>query len=60
MRSVPNKKQKADVLPIVTAHKIKNIIVQWEMKPGDRLPTEKELTEQTGISRSTLREAMKV
>lgn len=60
MRRVPNKKPKADVLPIVTAQKVKNMIIQRELKPGDRLPTEKELTEQFGISRSTLREAMKV
>ena len=30
------------------------------MKPGDRLPTEKELSEQFAVGRSTIREAMKV
>ncbi len=60
MRRSSNKKQKADVLPIATAQKVKTMIIQRAMKPGDRLPTEKELTEQFGVSRSTLREAMKV
>lgn len=60
MRRNINKKQKAEVLPIATAQKVKTMIIQRGMKPGDRLPTEKELTEQFGVSRSTLREAMKV
>lgn len=60
MRRDPGKRQRADVLPIVTAQKVKNMIIQREMRPGDRLPTEKELTEQFAISRSTLREAMKI
>lgn len=49
----------ADVLPMATAQKVKMMIIQREMKPGDRLPTEKELAELFGVSRSTLREAMK-
>lgn len=53
-------KQKEDLLPIATAQKVKNMIIQREMKPGDRLPTELELVDQFGVSRSTLREAMKV
>lgn len=52
--------QKEDVLPIATAQKVKSMIIQREMKPGDRLPTELELVDQFGVSRSTLREAMKV
>lgn len=52
--------QKEDVLPIATAQKVKTMIIQREMKPGDRLPTELELVDQFGVSRSTLREAMKV
>lgn len=51
---------KEDVLPIATAQKVKAMIIQREMKPGDRLPTELELVDQFGVSRSTLREAMKV
>ncbi|MCC8024585.1 MAG: FadR family transcriptional regulator [Clostridium sp.] len=48
-----------DALPMATAQKVKNMIIQREMKPGDRLPTEKELVDLFGVSRSTLREAMK-
>jgi DNA-binding FadR family transcriptional regulator len=51
--------QSSDLLPMATAQKVKMMIIQREMKPGDRLPTEKELTELFGVSRSTLREAMK-
>lgn len=47
-------------LPMRTARKVKSMIIQREMKPGDRLPTEKELAELFDVSRSTLREAMKV
>lgn len=55
-----NKRQIADILPIAIAQKVKTMIIQREMKPGDRLPTEKELIEQFSVSRSTLREAMKI
>ena len=48
-----------DVLPMATAQKVKTMIIQRDMKPGDRLPTETELAERFGVSRSTLREAMK-
>ena len=59
MRRNTDKMQNVDVLPMATAQKVKTMIIQREMKPGDRLPTEKELTEVFGVSRSTLREAMK-
>ena len=35
------------------------MIVAGELKPGDRLPPEKELSEALGLSRSSLREAVK-
>jgi GntR family transcriptional repressor for pyruvate dehydrogenase complex len=38
---------------------IANLIKSGEKGPGDRLPTEKELTELLGISRTCVREAMK-
>lgn len=37
---------------------IKSMIVRGDLKPGDRLPPEKELAESLGLSRSSLREAV--
>jgi GntR family transcriptional repressor for pyruvate dehydrogenase complex len=39
--------------------KIKELISSGEFSAGDRLPTERELTQQFGVSRSSLREAMR-
>ena len=39
--------------------KIKEMIVSGELAPGDRLPPEKELSESLGLSRNSLREAVK-
>ncbi len=38
---------------------IKAMIVSGELRPGDRLPPEKELSERLGLSRSSMREAVK-
>jgi GntR family transcriptional repressor for pyruvate dehydrogenase complex len=38
---------------------IKEMIVSGELKPGARLPSEKELSESLGLSRNSLREAVK-
>jgi DNA-binding FadR family transcriptional regulator len=38
---------------------IKSMIVDGELAPGDRLPPEKELSERLGLSRSSMREAVK-
>lgn len=38
---------------------IKSYIVEKKLRPGDRLPTEQELTKQLGVSRTSLREALK-
>jgi GntR family transcriptional repressor for pyruvate dehydrogenase complex len=38
---------------------IKSMIVRGELRPGDRLPPEKELASRLGLSRSSLREAIK-
>lgn len=38
---------------------IKGMIMSGQLKPGDRLPPEKELSEALGLSRSSLREAVK-
>ena len=39
--------------------KIKTMILDGDLRPGDRLPPEKELSESLGLSRSSLREAVK-
>lgn len=39
--------------------RIKGMITSGELRPGDRLPPEKELGERLGLSRSSLREAVK-
>jgi GntR family transcriptional repressor for pyruvate dehydrogenase complex len=39
--------------------KIKDMIVRGDLRPGDRLPPEKELSERLGLSRSSMREAVK-
>jgi GntR family transcriptional repressor for pyruvate dehydrogenase complex len=39
--------------------KIKAMILTGELAPGDRLPPEKELAERLGLSRSSMREAVK-
>lgn len=39
--------------------KIKTMIVAGELSPGDRLPPEKELAERLGLSRNSMREAVK-
>ena len=39
--------------------KIKSMIVSGELAPGDRLPPEKELAERLGLSRNSMREAVK-
>lgn len=39
--------------------KIKEMILSGELAPGDRLPPEKELSERLGLSRSSMREAVK-
>lgn len=39
--------------------KIKDMLIRGELKAGDRLPPEKELSERLGLSRSSMREAVK-
>ena len=39
--------------------RIKEMLLSGELRPGDRLPPEKELSEKLGLSRSSLREAVK-
>jgi DNA-binding FadR family transcriptional regulator len=39
---------------------VKAAIFQGHLRPGDRLPTERELSEQFGVSRATVRDAIRV
>ena len=39
--------------------KLRAMILNGELGPGDRLPPEKELADRLGLSRSSLREAVK-
>ncbi len=43
----------------ILQQKIKNYIIQNSLKPGDRLPPETELAQQLGVSRNSVREAVK-
>jgi DNA-binding FadR family transcriptional regulator len=43
----------------VVQEEIKNHIIQNELKPGDRLPPETELAQKLGVSRNSVREAVK-
>ncbi len=38
---------------------VKNMIIEGALKAGDRLPTERELAEELGVGRSSVREAVK-
>lgn len=40
--------------------KIKSMIVSGELKEGDRIPSERELCEQFGVSRASVREGLKI
>src|SRR5437870_4262543 len=44
----------------VVAEQIMQLIAEWEMSPGDRMPTEKELAARLGASRTVVREAVKI
>jgi DNA-binding FadR family transcriptional regulator len=42
-----------------TIEKIKKMLVDGQLRPGDRLPVEKDLAASLGVSRNTLREAVR-
>jgi GntR family transcriptional regulator, transcriptional repressor for pyruvate dehydrogenase complex len=42
-----------------TIEKIKQMLVDGELRPGDKLPVEKDLAASLGVSRNTLREAVR-
>lgn len=53
-----NQKSESIYQRVVT--ELKTAIVQGKLKPGDRLPSERDLSEMLGVSRTSLREALKL
>src|SRR5258706_1980367 len=47
-------------LSVQAAEQIQQFIIRGELRPGDRLPPERELSEQLGVSRTVVREATKL
>lgn len=51
---------KKNTLSDIVTERIKNYIVTNQLIAGDKLPTEKDLIEQLGVSRTVVREAIKI
>jgi GntR family transcriptional regulator, transcriptional repressor for pyruvate dehydrogenase complex len=47
-------------LSVQAAHQIRELIRTGELKKGDRLPSERELSDRLGVSRTVVREAIKM
>jgi DNA-binding FadR family transcriptional regulator len=47
-------------VPKAVAARVRSAIARGALRPGDRLPSERELVEELGISRATLREAIRL
>ncbi|EXI75352.1 MAG TPA: FCD domain-containing protein [Candidatus Accumulibacter phosphatis] len=52
-------KLKLPRIPDAVAHQLETRIIEGSLKPGDRLPAERELALELGVSRPSLREAIK-
>src|SRR5690606_25266292 len=50
--------QRVESLPAMIARQIYEKVVAGQLKAGDRLPTESELSESFGVSRTVVREAI--
>jgi len=55
-----SRRVRAPKLPHIIAQQLRSQIASGELRPGDSLPSESELLEDFGISRPTLREALRV
>lgn len=53
------KKQQVSAVDYVI-ESIKNLLLRGDLKPGDKLPNEEELSKMLGVSRGSIRSAMKV
>lgn len=58
-KDMVSSKKKSHPLSFTTAKKISEMIIRENMKPGTKLPNESKLAEMSGVSRSTVREALK-
>ena len=56
--AIPEPKRRESILDAV-AHRIEGLIRSGELRPGSRLPPEPKFAEMLGVSRSSLREALK-
>ena len=54
------KRDKRESAVDIVVNAIKEMLVTRELRPGDRLPTEIEISEGLGVSRGSVREAMKI
>jgi GntR family transcriptional repressor for pyruvate dehydrogenase complex len=52
--------EKSPDIPNLVSKQIIDLISEGKLKPGDKLPSEHEMTQMFGISRISLREAMKL
>ncbi len=47
-------------LPNLVVERIKDLIADGQLKPGNQLPAERQLTQELGVGRSTIREAVRI
>jgi GntR family transcriptional regulator, transcriptional repressor for pyruvate dehydrogenase complex len=59
VRPIPFGTVTRDALPDQIAARVVALITERHLKPGDRLPPERELAQAMGVSRSSLREALR-
>jgi DNA-binding FadR family transcriptional regulator len=59
-RAEKTRRVRAPKLPHIIAHELRSQIASGVLRPGDSLPSESELLQDFGISRPTLREALRV
>ncbi len=55
---MPFRKVQAEKLSLAVVRQIEQLILRGLLRPGDRLPPERELAEKLGVSRPSLREAL--
>src|SRR6056300_1183690 len=55
---MPFKKVSAEKLSQAVTHQIEKLILRGILRPGERLPSERELSERLGVSRPSLRDAV--